>query len=154
MSDLITKRGHELAMEIIKKFESCKLKAYRDMVGVPTIGWGTTHYPNGGAVVIGDHISQADAEKFIANDMHTFEAGIKAHIPYDLNDHMDAALISFCYNLGLSSLYHSTMLKYLVQGKNDKASREFGKWCHAGGKKVRGLVRRREMERKLFIQGD
>lgn len=153
MTDEITKEAHEMAKEVIKKYESLRLEAYLDPVGVPTIGWGTTHYPNGKRVKIGDAISESEAEACINHDMHKFEEGIKAHVKYDLNEKCDAALISFTYNLGLGNLYSSHLLTYINEGKPKIAANEFPKWCHAGGKVLRGLVRRRSEEQDLFKQG-
>ena len=77
MSDLITKTGHRKAVEIIKQFEGLRLEAYLDSVGVPTIGWGTTHYEEGSPVHMGQRIDAERAEELLAHDMHKFEAGIK-----------------------------------------------------------------------------
>lgn len=153
MTDIITKPGHELAKQIIKEFEGLRLKAYRDVVGVPTIGWGTTHYEGGQPVSMRDEISEQRAEQLLDHDMHKFEEGIKKHITADLSDEMDAALISFTYNLGLGAFYHSTLLRKLNEGDLIGAAHEFGKWTHAGGKVVSGLVRRRKQEQDLFEKG-
>ncbi len=155
MSDLITKRGHKLAVGIIKQFEGKRLNSYQDQVGVWTIGWGTTHHEDGTPVHSREMISEARAEELLAHDMYKFEAGIKKHIPQDLGDNADAALISFVYNLGLGNLYHSTLLRYLVEGNLDAAANEFHKWNHSAGRVSRGLTRRRGIERDLFLkQGD
>lgn len=151
MNDPITKAGHEKAKRIIKQFEGLRLKAYRDVAGLPTIGWGSTHYLDGEPVRMGDEITAEFAERLLNNDMRKFEQGIRAHVPIDLNDNQDAALISFAYNLGLGALYHSTLLKYLKQGNLTRAADEFPKWCHAGGEVVDGLVKRRRKERELFL---
>ena len=151
MSDLITKTGHRKAVEIIKQFEGLRLESYLDSVHVPTIGWGTTHYEDGSPVHMGQHISAERAEELLAHDMHKFEEGIKRHVAIDLNDNQDAALISFCYNLGLGAFYHSTLLKKINHHSVKEAADEFPKWCHAGGHVLKGLVRRRELERKLYL---
>ena len=151
--DLITKAGHRKAAEIIKRFEGLRLQAYHDSVGVPTIGWGTTHYTNGKPVKMRDSISEEQAEVLLAHDMHTYEEGIKRHVAMDLGDDADAALISFAYNLGLGNLYHSHLLTYINEGRLRDAADEWPKWCHAGGKVLDGLVKRRNMERDLFLKG-
>ena len=151
MSDLITKIGHRKAVEIIKEFEGLRLGAYLDSVGVPTIGWGTTHYTDGSPVQLGQTISAERAEELLAHDMHKFEEGIKKHVAIELNDNQDAALISFCYNLGLGAFYHSSLLRKINHHDIQEAADELPKWCHAGGHVVGGLVRRRELERQLYL---
>lgn len=152
MSEIISTEAHRRAMEIIKKFEGLRLEAYQDVVGVWTIGWGTTVYPDGSRVKRGDRITEDYAEECLAHDMLKFENGIAGHIPYQLNPNQNAALISFAYNLGLGALYHSTLLKKIHDKDLEGAANEFKKWCHAGGKKVNGLVRRRKDERNLFLE--
>lgn len=67
-----------------------------------------------------------------------------------LDDNKFAALVSFSFNLGCSAFEGSTLLKYLKAKDYASAAGEFGKWVHAGGQVLQGLVRRREAERVLF----
>ena len=152
MTDMITPESHRRAMQIIQEFEGCRLEAYQDVIGVWTIGWGTTHYPDGSSVKRGDRITQEYADELLAHDMHKFEEGVSKHIPQQLTANQNAALISFAYNLGLGNLYHSTLLKRIHKKDYAAAAKEFEKWVNAGGKKVKGLVRRRKAEQSLFLE--
>ena len=152
MTDIITTEAHRRAMQIIKEFEGCRLDAYQDVIGVWTIGWGTTHYPDGTAVRRGDRITQEYADELLAHDMKKFEDGISQHITSQLTTNQNAALISFAYNLGLGNLYHSTLLRKVNKGEYSSAAKEFERWVNAGGKKVKGLVRRRKAEQSLFLE--
>jgi lysozyme len=152
MNDDITSKAHTLAVEIIKEFEGLRLEAYRDAIGVLTIGYGTTHIRGGSPIHGGAKISKKMAEEFLSNDMHKFEAGIGQHVLVNLNDNENAALISFTYNLGLGNLYHSHLLTYINHQDFTRAALEFRKWNHAGGKVIDGLTRRRKMEQELFMR--
>ncbi|HTD33981.1 MAG TPA: glycoside hydrolase family protein [Candidatus Elarobacter sp.] len=90
------------AVAIVKHYEGLRLTAYDDGVGVWTIGYGTTRYPNGQPVRAGDTISQAQADAYFVADLTSFTKTIAASIPvWDvLNGNQRAALISFAYNLG------------------------------------------------------
>jgi lysozyme len=72
------------------------------------------------------------------------------HVP--LTQNQFDALVSFVFNLGVGNFRTSTLLKKLNAGDNDGAAQEFGRWIHAGGKALPGLVRRREAERALFLK--
>ncbi len=61
------------------------------------------------------------------------------------------ALVSFAYNLGIGALQRSTLLRYHNRGDYKRASKEFGKWTHSNGKVLKGLVRRRKAEKKLYL---
>lgn len=63
------------------------------------------------------------------------------------------ALVDFAFNLGNNALSGSTLLRKLNAGDFAGAADEFPKWCHAGGKLVPGLLRRRQAEQRLFQQG-
>ena len=118
---------------LIKKFEGCKLKAYKCSAGVPTIGWGSTR-----GVSMDMEISQARADALLLEDAADFEEAV------------NNALVSWTFNLGGSNLRNSTMLKVLNQGKYDLVPAEIRRWNKAGGETLQGLIRRREAESKLF----
>lgn len=134
------------ALELIKEFEGCDLVAYRDIVGVWTIGWGTTLDVNSGMT-----ITQAQADQLLTNDCNVLWAQIKK-ATRSLKDEQYCALISFAYNLGFSALYHSTLLRDVNAGvSSSDVVAQFMLWNHAGGKVVAGLTRRRAAEAALFI---
>ena len=130
---------------LIKKFEGCKLKAYKCSAGVPTIGWGSTR-----GVSMDMEISQARADALLLEDVADFEEAINKRVKVPLEQNQFDALVSWTFNLGGSNLRNSTMLKVLNQGKYDLVPAEIRRWNKAGGETLQGLIRRREAESKLF----
>lgn len=137
----------EAALDLIREFEGCKLHAYKDPVGIPTIGVGHT----GPDVRMGQCISQEQADALLERDVADVADKIERASKVALTDGQYGALVSFAFNLGFGRLLHSTLWAKLQRGDAAGAAAEFKKWCHAGGKALPGLVRRREAERKLFV---
>lgn len=135
---------------LIKRFEGCRLEAYQDSVGVWTIGYGITS-ATGFKVYKGQKITQEQADELLLKHLTTYERAVARNVRVPLTDNQFAALVSFTYNLGEGALKSSTLLKKLNKGDYQGASKEFGKWVKAGGKKLKGLVDRREAERQLFL---
>ena len=132
---------------MIAGFEGLRLTAYQDIVGVWTIGYGHT----GPDVKPGLAITRQQADQLLVNDLARFERGVNALVTVRLNQNQFDALVSFSYNLGLSSLQGSTLLRLLNAGNFQAAADQFPRWNRAGGKEVAGLTRRRAEERKLFM---
>ena len=142
----LSKRG----LELIKRFEGLRLKAYHDIVGVLTIGYGHT-----GLDVAEDMIiDQPAAEALLVLDVGRFEKGVEKSVQVPLTQGQFDALVSFAYNLGLGALRKSTLLKKLNAGDYAGASVEFERWNKAGGKVVLGLTVRRKLERQAFDEAD
>ena len=137
----------QAGIDLVKSFEGCKLTAYKDMVGVWTIGWGTTTNVRPGMT-----ISQARADMLLEHDLDIFEMDVTKLVKVQLNDWEKAALTSFAYNLGAGALARSTLLRYLNKGNKLQAANEYLKWNRAGGVPVSGLTRRRMAERDLFLR--
>ncbi|KMK51473.1 hypothetical protein RO21_06045 [[Actinobacillus] muris] len=140
---------------LIKQFEGCKLTAYRDSVGVLTIGYGHTHN-----VKEGDKITQAQAEQLLAQDVKHFEKGINQlldELGVTVTQHQFDALVSLAFNIGLGRLKKSTLVKklYLMRQTDQRSvyavADQFLRWIYAGGKELAGLKRRRNEERLLFL---
>lgn len=135
------------AIRLIKKFEGCKLHAYQDVVGVWTIGWGST-----AGVTPGMVITQEQADSMMLVDVEHRAIAIQKMVHPVINDNEICALISFAYNVGLNALHHSHLLTYLNAGEPKlKIAAEFLKWDHAGGRVFAGLTRRRHEEANLFL---
>lgn len=133
-------------IELIKRFEGCRLNAYQDSVGVWTVGYGHTKNVKKGML-----ITQDQADKFLKEDLKVYENYVKTYVSYNINQNQFDALVSFTYNVGGGNLQKSTLLVYLNQGKITLAANEFDKWTYAGGKKLTGLVNRRKAEKELFL---
>lgn len=134
-------------IDLIKSFEGLELKAYKDSVGVLTVGWGST----GSHVIAGMTITKEQAEQLLKKDLERFEKGVSDLVKVKLNQNQFDALVSFSFNLGLSNLKSSTLLRKLNASDYSGASKEFERWNRASGKVLNGLTRRRIAERDLFL---
>ena len=137
-------------VDLIKHFEGLYLAAYKDPVGIWTIGYGHTVLTHkDGTVYAGRKITEKEAEELLRYDMSVFEDRVSSLVKVPLEDNEFNALVSFDFNTG--GLGKSTLLKKLNSGDYDGAADEFLKWDKAGGKVLAGLTRRRKSERKLFL---
>lgn len=138
---------NELGLKLIKEFENCKLTVYLDIVGVPTVGYGTT----GDDVVLGDTWTLEEVETRLNQDLERFEGGVEDLVTVGINENQFSALVCFAYNVGLAALKRSHLLEYVNEGKFSEASEQFERWNKASGKEVPGLTRRRLAEKSLFL---
>jgi len=134
-------------MDLIKVSEGCKLKSYQDVIGVWTVGYGST----GIHVKPNMTITEEDAEKLLLEDLERFERGVERLAEVDLTDNEFAALVSFSFNVGLGNLEKSTLLVLVNKGKKTEAAEQFIRWNKAGGKEFTGLTKRRLAEKALFL---
>ena len=131
---------------LIKRFEGLRLKAYLCPSGKPTIGYGHTK-----DVKLGDVITEEEAEQLLLEDLIVVENEINKH-NLDINQNQFDALVSFVYNVGVGNFRTSTLLKKIKTDPNDKTiANEFKRWVYSNGKKLPGLVKRREEEAKLYF---
>lgn len=133
-------------LQLLESFEKCRLTAYLDGGGVPTIGWGHTQ-----AVKMGDTCSQAQADSWLLGDLTDAENAINSLVTVVLRQDQFDALACFVYNVGATQFAESHLLKYLNQNKPQLAASEFLRWNKDNGVVVLGLVRRRKAERDLFL---
>lgn len=138
-------------MKLLEQFEGLRLEAYLDSAGIYTIGFGTIKYPDGSKVKKGDKITKAQAKQYKLHDLKEFESIVNTSVTVPLSQNQYDALISLSYNIGSGAFKNSTLLKKLNSGDYKGAAEQFLAWNKAGGKKVQGLVNRREAEQKLFL---
>lgn len=141
----------EKGIALIKEFEGCKLTAYRDSVGVWTIGYGWTQPVDGKPIRAGMTIKQETAERLLKTGLVSYESDVSRLVKVGVTQGQFDALVSFTYNLGARSLSTSTLLRKLNASDYAGAADEFLRWNKAGGKVLNGLTRRREAERALFL---
>jgi lysozyme len=135
-------------LDLIKEFEGLRLKAYPDIGGVPTIGYGTT----GPDIKLGMEITKAEAEDLLRQDVAAFEGGVSDLVKVAINQNEFDALVSFSYNVGLGALKSSTLLRLLNNGADRSVvAAEFVRWNKVDGKPIEGLTRRRKAEQALFL---
>jgi lysozyme len=146
----------QAGIDLIKEFEGWSAKPYPDPAtgNLPiTIGYGNTFYENGTKVKMTDVvITKERGEALLRNSLIQFERYVDSYCIDTVNQNQFDALVSFCYNLGPANLKSSTLLKKVNANPNDPTiEAEFMKWTKAGGKTLKGLVRRREAESKLYF---
>ena len=134
-------------LELIRRFEGCKLKAYLCPAGVWTCGWGAT----GPDVTKGTSWTQEQADARLNKDAATFMVAACAQSPvlwFDENKR--AAITDFCFNLGMTRYKASTLRRKVNAGDWEGAQEELQKWVWGGGRKLPGLVLRRQAEARLL----
>lgn len=139
-------------IDLICNFEGKRLTAYDDGVGVWTIGFGTTAYPNGMKVKKGDTCTEAQAKAYMAHDLKKFETAVNNAVTVPLSQNQFDALVSLAYNIGTNAFSKSTLVKKLNANDNRAAADQFDVWVNAGGKRMQGLVNRRAKEKALFLK--
>ena len=137
----------EILLQKVMEMEGCRLEAYQDAAGVPTIGYG--HTKN---VRMGDRITQYWAKEMLREDIEEAEWLVKELGVAKTEGQLDA-LVSFVFNLGIGRLKRSTLLKTIREGGSKaQITKEFKRWVYADGKLLPGLVKRREWEARRFFE--
>lgn len=131
----------------VRKFEGLRLRAYRDSAGRLTIGYGHAK-----GVKANQFCTIQEAEAMLQRDLED-KGGFVNSLDVCKTQGQYDALTDFCFNLGEGSLKRSTLLKKIRHGAPaDQIQAEFRKWCHAGGKVLEGLKKRREWEAKRWTE--
>ncbi|HDL7813832.1 TPA: lysozyme [Yersinia enterocolitica] len=120
---------------------------YRDVVGVLTVCDGHT----GKDIIPSKRYSDAECDALLHQDLIPVFAAIDRIVNVPMSDFRKAALASFGYNVGITAMTNSTMVKKLNRGDTSGACDELRRWIKAGGKVWKGLVNRREVERELCL---
>lgn len=140
---------HE-GLNLIKRFEGFEPQIYLDAAGLPTIGYGHLLRP-GEAEMFKNGISEAAGEALLIKDVLLAEQAVLRLIKVPLTNGQFDALVSFTFNLGSGALQRSTLRRKVNREEHEDAPAEFMRWVWAGGRKLKGLVRRREAEAALYI---
>ncbi len=147
-------RINDAALGLIARFEGCRLEAYRDAVGVWTIGYGHTSRAGPPQVRPGMRITKEEARAILRRDVERFAREVARVLGADaemLTPNQFGALVSFAYNVGIGNLKRSSVLKAVREGRHDDVPRLLLRWTKAGGRRLRGLVRRRRAEGRLWM---
>lgn len=142
-----------LGLELIKKYEGFKAKAYLCPAKVITIGFGSTYYEDGTKVKLTDSpITQERATELLEALLVSYERSVDSYCVDTINQYQFDALCSFAYNCGVGNLKSSTLLKKVNKNPNDPTIKdEFLKWNKGGGKVLSGLTKRRIEEAQLYF---
>lgn len=155
----VGKRGTAL----VKRFEGCArlrpdglIEAYPDPgTGADpwTIGWGATGagYGGKGRIEAGTVWTQEQCDARLDEDLERFAAGVaRALGDAPTTQNQFDALVSFHYNTG--AIARATLTKKHIAGDFEGAAQEFARWNKAGGRVLKGLVRRRAAEAELYMR--
>ena len=146
------KMGPE-GLELLKSFEGLELRAYRDSVGVLTIGYGHTSMAGPPVVKPGMRITKDKAEAILKRDLKKYEDAVRNALKVPVTQEMFDAMVSLCYNIGPAGFRRSSVLKFTNRRLFDQADDKFLLWNKAGGRVLRGLTRRRHAEAELYRKG-
>ncbi len=147
-----TRLAVEIAAGLCRRFEGLHLRPYLCPAGVPTIGYGATYYEDGTRVTLSDPpISRQRAEELLVWHIENVYLPAVLKLCPDVGaPERLAALIDFAFNLGVGNLRASTLRKRANAKRWGDVRAELMRWTKAGGKELRGLVKRREAECALI----
>jgi lysozyme len=134
-------------MDLLKKSEGFRNRVYRDVAGIPTIGYGhrllhSDSFPNG--------IDEPQAANLLDCDVRDAEQAVQRLVKVPLTQGQFDALVDFTFNLGAGKLASSSLLKSLNAGRYDDAAEQLLRWDHAGGDENAALKARRQAEAVLW----
>jgi len=139
-------------IELVKEFEGFRSEPYLCPAGYLTIGYGHVVTPQEKERLV-KSITEEEALRLLVWDLIKVEWRLYPLIHVLIHPWMRDALISFAFNVGIYAFRASTLRRKLNAGDFWDAADEFPRWVYAGGRKLKGLVRRREAERALFLEG-
>lgn len=142
------------AATFVAGWEGFYPKTYRDIVGVATVCYGETEAQ---AVALGRKraYTKQECTDMLAKSLVAYDEGMKACLdpPRPITANMHKAFISVTYNIGVHGFCRSGMVRRANAGDFKGACDALLAWNRAGGRVVKGLVNRRNAERKLCLEG-
>lgn len=143
---------NQATIDLVKEFEGFRANAYKCPAGIWTIGYGTTAAAGVGIdPKPGMSVTKDEAEGYLQAALDKFADQIAPSITAPINENEFGAFVSLAYNIGPGAFRKSTALSAFNAGDKAKAAKAILLWNKAGGKVLKGLTRRREAERKLFL---
>jgi len=139
----------EKGLDVIKHFEQLYLEAYLCPANVWTIGWGSTKNVHAGM-----KITEEEAVARLKEDLKDAEGAVNRYVKVNINQNQYDSIVSWTFNLGSGNLNSSTMLKRINGNEWDDVPNQIKRWNKAGGKVLKGLVRRRNAEALLWQSKD
>ena len=134
----------------IARFEGFRQQRYVCPAGKLTIGYG--HVIQSGEIF--SSLTPLEAETLLIGDTFRESAPVARALTLDLPQHQRDALISLAFNVGGGAIRKSTLVRLLNAGATDQAAEEFLRWNRIGKVEIRGLTRRRQAERHLWLTGE
>ena len=139
------RRITQAGLDLIKQFEGFSPTVYICPAGYPTIGYGHVVKSQESERFAGG-ITKEQAEVLLRQDLQTAERAVLRLITLPITDGQFDALVSFTFNLGAGALQRSTLRRKVNRRDHATVPAEFRKWVWAGGRRLEGLVRRRQAE--------
>ncbi len=136
-------------LKLIKRLEGFSAKAYLDVAGLPTIGYGhliKLHEKH----LLENTITESQAEELLKVDIAVAETAVARLITVPLTDCQFDALVSFTFNLGAGALQRSTLRAKLNREEYWSVPAELMRWIYADSRKVQGLIMRRIAEVRIY----
>ena len=135
------------ALELVRRFEGCRLEAYKCPGGVWTIGFGTTR-----DVIPGMRITREEAERLLLRDLTDAAERIRPLVAVELTENQWAALASFAHNCGVGAFERSMLRDIVNRGELAAVPNELMRWVKSGRRTLPGLVARRRAEGLLWAK--
>ena len=137
----------------IKKWEGERLQAYRDPIGIWTIGVGHTGPVNGQMIKAGLTITTKQSEQLLQQDIQSHTRVLKQVVKVPLTQSQFDALASFCFNLGPNIITNPLLLQAINRKDWAETTKQMARYVYAGSIQLQGLINRRQAEIELFNQG-
>lgn len=152
---VVVRKITQTGLNIIKHFEQgprggFASEPYRCSAGYWTIGWGHEILPHEKFNI---PMTEQEAEELLAKDLLIAQRSVMRLIHVPLSDWQYDALVSFTFNLGGGRLQTSTLRALVNRQEHHEVPAQFRRWVYAGGRKLPGLVRRRNVEAELYGGG-
>lgn len=141
----VTAAALVLALGAIAAHEGLVLRTYADPIGIPTSCYGHVGPEN----TPGRKFTHDECRELLSLDARIAVAAVNRCVAVPMTDGQAAALVSFTYNVGGTALCRSTLVRLANRGQWDAACAQLERWVYAGGKKLKGLARRRAAERAM-----
>ena len=141
----------QAGVDLIRRFEGCKLNPYLCPAGYWTVGYGHV-IGNGKTKPEKQLYTQEEVNELLRTDLARFEQGVLRYCPVHLTQFEFDSLVSFSFNLGLGVLQRSTLRRKILRQDKQAAARNILKYNKAGGQVLKGLTRRREAEYRMFTK--
>ncbi|MCP5364125.1 MAG: lysozyme [Hyphomicrobiales bacterium] len=139
-------------LDLIKRFEGFSPTIYLCPAGYETIGYGHV-VRDWERERFADGIDEDEAQHLLRHDVRVAERAVLRLINVPLTDGQFSSLVSFTFNLGSGSLQRSTLRRKVNREEHEFVPAEFRRWVWAGGRKLKGLIRRRDAESARYVSG-
>lgn len=138
-----------IAGTMIPELEGVRYAPYYDVAGVLTVCYGHTDRD----IIPGKKYTETECRALLQNDLEPFAQSVDRSVKVPTSEYQKAALITFSYNVGVTAFERSALLRQLNAGNYRAACDGLHQWIYAGGKKWKGLMNRREVEREVCLWG-